>query len=124
MALHWNVTKCADAEALTKKPEWGITEALIWMTMAVDLGDITEKNLDEWMVRLRVVEKTTGPILRDGNGKDLKVTREMVERRIGLKTNVINKTRAFWAKKTARMLFEDAEREVRREKAKKEEEVA
>jgi len=48
MSLNWDTTGCKDSEKVREDGlEWTITECLIWYTMAVDLGEITEKIIEE-----------------------------------------------------------------------------
>ena len=98
MSLNWSITDIKNWEAVSMKEENGIegnkTEALIWACMAVDLGSITKKDVDEFFFRVETWEKLRGSFLCDYT-----MTREDIERRIGLSTNVSNVTRTKWLKK-------------------------
>jgi hypothetical protein len=99
MALNWDMTKVYDTEALHESDyEWAISEVIIFGSMGVDLGSITEENLDEWTYRITLYQKLNGALLRI-DGKPFYVTRAHLERRIGLKVNVCNMTRAKWRNK-------------------------
>jgi hypothetical protein len=99
MSLNWNMEKVTDVQTLHEDDnEWAITESIIWATMTVDLGEITEKNLDEWAYRLAMLQAVWGANMRCG-GEPFYLTREHVERRVGLHANVGNMTRAQWLKK-------------------------
>ena len=95
MALHWDLSKVEDSEALTEGTEWSITEAIIWMTMSVGLQGITEDNVDEFVYRTALVQAIYGPWLSYG----IYVTESMVRRRVGLFTNVSDEKRNPWMKR-------------------------
>lgn len=99
MALNWDMTKVYEPETLHEsRYEWAISEAIIFASMGVDLGSITEENLDEWTYRITLYQKLNGALLRiDGN--PFYITRDHLERRIGLKVNVANMTRTKWRNK-------------------------
>jgi hypothetical protein len=79
-----------------------VTEALIFGTMTVGLGSITDSNVDEFAARFRVIEKIHGAQLYkpnpDGPGTmDWFLTDEDFIAHIGLSCNVSNETRSKWA---------------------------
>lgn len=76
-----------------------VTDALIWMTMVVDMNEITEKNVDEWSFRIGIMQKVRGtPEFAGGIGSFF-ITRKDLTDHIGLRTNVGNKSRSrFLAK--------------------------
>lgn len=79
-----------------------VTEALIFGTMSVGLGAITDKNVDEFAARFRVIEKIHGAMLYkpnpDGEGIiDWYLSDEDFIVHIGLSCNVSNETRSKWA---------------------------
>jgi hypothetical protein len=86
-----------DPEAVDMNP---VTHVLIFSTMTVGLGEISRKNIDEFVARYRIIERLDGPFLRDGEGKARFVTDVEFLAHIGLRTNVSNETRAQW---TSRM---------------------
>lgn len=103
MSLNWDIGQIKDWETVTKivaehdDPHRGIkagqkmmnpvTEALIWATMAIGVGEITSKTIDKFFERLRLVEKLSGPMLSSQSG-DYIITRADVEKHMGLRTNV------------------------------------
>lgn len=100
MALNFDVSKIKDYQRVTTDPanksKWHpVTDALIWKTMSVDLGSITEKNIDEWEYRLKVLRLMDGPEF-EHHGKKVCLTREDLEMHIGLVTNVTTKSRKQW----------------------------
>ena len=115
MALHWNVNKCKNSEALINEDEWPITYALIWGSMSTGIREITEENIPEIYARIRTWEDIVGPML---HGKDTE-TGEIVDRhievadlvkRIGLTTNASSKTRAEWRKNLGEHFDQEANR--------------
>lgn len=83
-----------------------ITDALIYMTMTIDLGSITEDNIAEWQFRIWLIENLEGEALTvsrwDGNNgawKDCKITKYDLRTHVGLSTNVSNLSRSAWIKK-------------------------
>jgi hypothetical protein len=96
MALEWNLTKIKDSDNICwqKDKETGeelmsqLTNALIWATMIVSLGEITKRNIDEWLFRLEYLrEVNQDPFTAH-------VSREDLEKHIGLYTNASQRTRA------------------------------
>jgi hypothetical protein len=95
MSLNWNLSKIAnkDTVCFTTTPDGerqlrGLTERLIWTTMSVSLGEITAKNVEEWVFRLHCVGRVYG------DDSLTTITRDQIAQHIGLTTNVFpNKTR-------------------------------
>ena len=65
---------------------WNITQTIIFGCMITDLGTITEANHEEWFARYKVINPSS------------KITLENVHDHIGLRTNVINRSRLQWCK--------------------------
>lgn len=76
-----------------------VTDALIWATMMVDLGSITEKNIDEWCFRMGLILKLTGKAHLVGSLGSYFISRADIENHIGLKTNVTTKSRSAFLTK-------------------------
>lgn len=130
MALHWNLEKIADHDKLwlpapTESDKdgcilSGVTEALIWASMSVDLGSITEQNIPEWIWRLAflqeiskadfLLEKTA----EDKPPKSRNFTVEEVKRHIGLTTNVITESRAKFVRRWTDHIRREADWRQRR----------
>lgn len=138
MSLNWNVSKIKNVdevvweEAKEDVPSEGIvkgekymstlTNALIWTTMAIDLGEITKANIDEWIRRCRALEANDSPVLRQYDEATKKwvplpVSREMLERHIGLTTNVPNTSPAKFDRKMREIVADRVKREARRREA-------
>ena len=98
MSLNFNLTKIKNSKTVCYRPvEDGdyemhpVTHAIIFATMAIGMGEITEKNHEEFFDRISKWEKVGGAFLQDGNGKPRKLTIEDIEKHIGLTTNVFPK---------------------------------
>lgn len=63
-----------------------VTESLIWATIAVGLGCITDENWKEFYYRLKMYEAHNGEPFME----HFPVTPEMIKAHIGLRTNVSN----------------------------------
>lgn len=99
MSLDWSIAKVKDREQLTKEPaDIRTTESLVWLCRALDMNGITEKNLEEFVRRLRIWEHV------HGGGP---IPREAVERRIGLSTNVSQLPFRQWEKKMKDVWWRD-----------------
>jgi hypothetical protein len=113
MSLNYELKKIENWEAVclekgTLTPE---TETLIFLTMSVGMGDITEENAGEFWTRANIVQKLHGPFIsRDGKGHLFTV--EDVVNHIGLHTNVAKETRLQWTKRYFAIDFEDGQRAV------------
>lgn len=119
MSLNFNLSKIKDfekacyvetSEGLRYNP---ITEALIFATMAVGLGQITEKNVDEFARRLDVVQGIDGCFLRGADGKPYSLTKEHVQKHIGLTTNASNWQRRTFDSKMKKAAQEKMKREAK-----------
>lgn len=81
-----------------------VTETLIFSTMALGIGEITDATLDEFVARIDLFQKLHGALMSTWDGKDVSprpITREDVEAHKGLKTNVFPmETRTAWVKRT------------------------
>ena len=70
MSLNWNISKTEGYKLLekykeagdekAKNTEWALAESLIWMTMSVGFGGITEKNKEEFFARTIIAERLHG----------------------------------------------------------------
>lgn len=90
MALHKNISNCVNYEELNTDANYPMTERIYFVTMVTDLGEITESNYGEFYARVKVYEAITG---------DDYITLADIKRRIGLSTNVSNRTSAQFLKR-------------------------
>jgi hypothetical protein len=83
-----------------------VLDTLAKLTMSVDLGEITEKNKGEFYARVHAIELLNeGTFLANSSGtRDRPITPEDVERWVGLSTNVVDKSRAYFLKRLSRAL--------------------
>ena len=87
MALCWDTDKVSDLERkLKENPR--MLECLIWASLSIGLGEITEGNLKEWVYRLSRSTFEGRPLLMYQDGTPYEITEEMLRPWIGLRTNV------------------------------------
>lgn len=72
------------------------SENIIFITLGVEMGEITEKNLDEFYWRIKVWARALGT--------DFKITKGELALHIGLKTNVKTITKKQFLAKICRVL--------------------
>lgn len=94
------------------------TQAIVFLTMAIGMGSITESNHREFATRIIMWEDVNSSYLRLG-GEAYRLTYQDVHRRIGLFTNVTEKTKAQFAKTIAQDLRNVVEHQVSYEKPSK-----
>lgn len=82
-----------------------LTQAIVFATMAVDMGSITALNYDEFFARINLIESVGSPFYMEsvptpeGGTKWLKgLTKAHIACHIGLTTNVVTRSRTSWAK--------------------------
>lgn len=111
MSLNWDVRNCD--ESVKDEKNWSITEIIIFATMSVDMGEITEQNVDTFIARVRAIETVYGPSVVE-NTKDGLVhrglTEEEIRLRIGLKTNVTTTSDVKFRNRMAKALMERSAR--------------
>ena len=149
MALNWNVADVREEVAWTKAtstwPEDAheserdgsfmhpATDKLIWATMVIGMGDITEKNYLEFFCRVQMYEALMGKMgwhtegsapfwtemdkafgweWREGESWLSKV--EVIHANIGLSTNASRETRAQFTSRITKRFKEDYERIMKR----------
>jgi hypothetical protein len=93
MSLDWNATKAEKWHEIDEP--W--QTAIIWATMGVGMGTITEKNWREFVVRWIAIERAGGW----GNqaAENPRQVAEVVHNAIGLTTNVSKESNAKFAGK-------------------------
>lgn len=125
MSLDWRFTngkKTSDDPVLAT-----FCEVMVYSCMFVDLSGVTEKNIDEWLFRTQISRQldkgfgTHAVLQKDGTRKheDWYPDRAVLEKFVGLQTNVSNETRAAWLKKVQRIMVRDAEDALRYEREEK-----
>jgi len=104
MALEYDLSRIENWQELIIKDEEQhdclnlTTDRLIWATIAVDLGEITQTNAVEFWTRMKFLEKIRHPRYCDGLSLDI------IRRHIGLKVNVYSMKRKEWMVKQKKAL--------------------
>lgn len=94
MALNYRYEGKDDTTKWTKA-DWKTYNTLVWFTLAVDIGNITNSSIEEFCYRVNKQE-----LCQNGNdGKSVELTSEMIEKFIGLQTNVYTLSRREWIDK-------------------------
>ena len=90
MALTTDISNCVNWEELNTDANYPMTHNIYFVTLVTDLGEITEENYGEFYARVKVYSEITG---------DYSITLADIKRRIGLRTNVSNRTSAQFLKR-------------------------
>jgi hypothetical protein len=112
MSLSYDLSGCADFEELSSEQEWPITNTIIFSTMVLGMGSITEANVGKFIERTAAYQTVSGPLMQrvaDGQIEGVPVTADMIRRRIGLKTNVTDTTDAKFKRHMADLLMRNAQ---------------
>jgi hypothetical protein len=114
MALSYDFTKVENVEELHEsEDERGISHSLIWATMSVGIGDLSEENLEEFYIRLKWLERD-GAFMTSKEGP-LFFTLQMLRNRLGLHTNAGWETRSAWVKRQSKYMLDKVQRDVKKE---------
>jgi len=89
MSLDWDVSKCENSDELTAGDQWEFTQAMVFATIGVGIGAVTEANWQEFYARMKL----------GYYWNDAEITPDVVRRYIGMRTNVSFETRAKWLKR-------------------------
>lgn len=121
MSLNWNAQDVHDIDALHgDEVQWEVTKAIVFRTMLTNMGEITEKNYEEFYTRIALCDRLFGSLIgltdEDGEMKDYFITLADVKRRIGLETNVPEQSKAKFNGWLVRTLRRDVERSIREQK--------
>lgn len=111
MSLDFSYVDVKDYKTVCLTPEGEIrkkTEAIIWGTMMTGLYEVKESNLDEWLIRIFMLN-TVRPGTIDVNLGDLR-------RHVGLRTNARRCTLAQFRKMVAETLYDEAKQEYKRQR--------
>lgn len=109
MSLNWDLTKAEKYNALSDEEKdilWQETQGIIFTTMGIGIGELTEDNLAEFYARQKFSA-------RMNNFEPF--TLEQVRRYVGLKTNVSYETYASWQKRIAKYNYDEILRSAKRE---------
>lgn len=103
MSLDWDCEQCANPIPADKE-EAGIRTALIWACMGLDLGSITEKNVDEWVFRLFHAKRLGLGMFHLDDEVTPAEAEGWVRRWIGMVTNAKTQPRKAWLKRCCEIL--------------------
>ena len=120
MSLDWNLTKISNnTEVCWEKNEDGtdklnpVTESLIWLTMGIGMGSITEENQSDFYCRVAMYEKLFGTMLsywKDSKKVSVPITPEDIHNHVGLTTNVSKDTDASFRKRIVENFIREQKR--------------
>jgi hypothetical protein len=120
MSLDWNLTKISNnTEVCWEKNEDGtdklnpVTESLIWLTMGIGMGSITEDNQSDFYCRVVMYEKLFGTMLsywKDSKKVSVPITPEDIHNHVGLTTNVSKDTDASFRKRIVENFIREQKR--------------
>jgi hypothetical protein len=117
MSLNWSLVQIKGYETLCWIPEEGksrtqrlapVTETLIFLTMPVGIGQITERNAGEFYARVHAWERVTMARRMNRDGETVFITPEQVFAHVGLSTNASSMTKIGFAKNLFKRLEMDA----------------
>lgn len=113
MSLNWDNHKIADYEALlSTMREQTIQQTIALSTIAVGLGSITAGNAGEFYARLDYIQRREGALMW-AEGEPYFITADDVVRRVGLISNVSDKSRTAWLKSQVGSDLDAAARRVK-----------
>jgi hypothetical protein len=92
-----------------------VTHVLVWGTMSVMMGSITEKNWRVFYTRFAMKEAALGASLINGDGSPAYITPEQVRAHIGLTTNVRTESAGKFNGRLVRNLARNAGDSLRNE---------
>jgi hypothetical protein len=121
MALNWDLRDIANHKEVCWLGEGEerrlnpITDALIWYTLALDIGDLSDANLDEFVFRMRTYDRLFRPLLIGPDREDRRLTYAEVKAHVGLRTNVSQVTRSKWMKRMVENFSRETARLVKLE---------
>ena len=109
MSLNYDISKC-NKDTL---PNEVVIDAVIWLTMAIGMGEITDKNEAEFYARIHSLELLGGAFIIDDNKEPRFIQPSEIHALIGLETNVSTATASQFAKLLYRRL-EDFRKDFKR----------
>lgn len=124
MSLNWDVSKIENNKEVCFTGEGEnrcldpVTNTLIWYTLCLGIGEISEKTVDEFYIRMNLFDRlSTGPMHWEAAGYR-SITLEELRQHIGLHTNVgRGETRNKWFKHKIDGVVRDLEYDLRKQVA-------
>lgn len=120
MSLNWDLTKIKNSDTICWEKDENdnsklnaVTESLIWLTMGVGYGTITEDNASDFYSRVAMYEKLFGTMLsywKDSEKISVPITPEDIHNHIGLSTNVSKDTDASFRKRIVENFIREQKR--------------
>lgn len=118
MSLDWDVKKCPgfnEGNPTKEFLDW--RDLIVYGTMRVGLGALTEQNIDEWEFRVEVCKafgEEFGSRPKEGGGFErLYPDRQVLQEFVGLRTNATNHKRKDWLAAVISAIAQSAERNIR-----------
>lgn len=96
MSLNYDLTKVKKSEELQD----GLLQTISFMSMFIEMGEITADNADEWLKRAHLWEFVNGQM------SNRQLTHDDVTRMIGFRCNVITKTWLQFSKPLIKKYFD------------------
>jgi len=99
MSLNWNVEDCVGREDWSDR-DHEVLDRLIWGTMTVGLHRITEANIPEWLLRMRMerAHHSDAFQMKYQNEEGYYLRLEHLRKFVGMRTNASGLTRSKWLK--------------------------
>lgn len=120
MSLNYRYVDIDDYVGLHSDPDELVkSDAIVYLTMTIGIRKLTEKNIEEVIRRVMLVEEAYGATVRSREGP-VYLTPEDLRRRIGLATNASEKTKAKFDNEIRRELFRQASASAEYRRAKSE----
>ena len=120
MSLNWDISKVQNHETVCYNEDGSlkqVTESLIWSMMSIDQSGVTEKNLNEVLFRIRMVESAFGPfrfkVGKDDKLEGIEFSLDELKAHVGLKCNVGETSRAKFLRDFSKRMEGAVERKIR-----------
>ena len=115
MSLNWNMQRVKNYEKLTSEDMAPCTENVIFATMSLDMGEITEKNIQDWCDRAKFLRHFFNVWSKTNDGIYYLEDVNFMRQYIGLRTNVATiKSTGRWMTKRHKILVQEREYQKRR----------
>lgn len=115
MSLNWNMQGVKNYDKLTSDDMYACTERVIFATMSHDIGEITEKNVEDWCDRAKFLRHFFSVWSKTNDGHYYLEDVNFMRQYIGLRTNVATiKSTGRWLTKRHKMLVQEREYQRRR----------
>lgn len=107
MALNWNIENVENWKQISENDnERVITDVLVWATLVVGIREIKSNNVDEFYARVHLVEVLQGAF-RNKEGNSIFITKDDIQRRVGMTTNSGTYTRIQFNKNQMKHFYRD-----------------